>query len=132
MMGDDDSSDRLQVLLAQECTSYMTRDYLITRETVEAIDDDSSYEPSTSSRPGTKKRKFLPVTPQISGRECNSQMKNTSKKYKGDTLGVQASDDQVHELRRMKHWREKMCEWAYQGKQKVTDEQNGTPMNLKV
>jgi hypothetical protein len=117
-MVDDYLSDRFQVLLAQECTTYMTSDYLAEKrfeeENVVAVLSNDHNHGSSSVR-GTKKRRLLPCT-------SPQQTNNTFRSLEGvsNSTNVYAiagtTDDEEYESRRRKFWREKMCEWAYQGK----------------
>jgi hypothetical protein len=115
----DDASERLQVLLSQECTTYKTSDYLTniheTEEVGSAAVPTSDSHSHVSSQCGTKKRKMLP------NGDGNCIHRGTA----SSSLETMGNDEQVHsshdekeheELRRRKHWREKMCEWAYQGR----------------
>jgi septum formation topological specificity factor MinE len=83
-----DASERLQVLLSQEASIYRTSDYLA-RMQLQAKMDDTSANDSPS-----KKRKSIDEDVQSSHSNGNGTSSTTINK----------------------HWREKICEWAYQGK----------------
>ena len=95
-----DVSERLDVLLTQEECIYKTSDYLArktrARETEELKEKDAKlFEEEAFSTPTSKKRKCL------SGKvlDCSFDDDDPS------------SSDQLSML-----WREKICQWAYEGK----------------
>ena len=101
-----DASERLQVLLRQEATIYMTSDYL-SRMQKGKPQDVEQLEPSpedNASSPGSpnKKRKSL----SSHNGSCPSDPAPP-----GQSSADGSSNSQIN-----KHWREKICEWAYQGK----------------
>jgi len=99
-----DASERLQVLLTQEATFYKTSDYLSRMQSGKPIGPDSihaSGEDSASS-PGSpnKKRKSLSSI-------SEETVKDPSPPGNSSVDG--SSNSHIN-----KHWREKICEWAYQ------------------
>lgn len=114
-----DASERLQVLLRQEST-YQASDYL-TRMRLQAEGEDvmdfpeeeDLHEETSSS--GSKKRSTcsssLPESPKPPKR-LNSGSTGAGRTTGNDSsASASASSNQIN-----KHWREKICEWAYQGK----------------
>jgi hypothetical protein len=116
-----DASERLQVLLQQEST-YRTSDYLTRMQLQAATEEEElmdnpeeNLQPQHQQPSGSKKRSTcsssLPESPKPpkrlnSGSEgCSGAAKN------GSGASASASSNQIN-----KHWREKICEWAYQGK----------------
>ena len=94
-----DVSERLDVLLTQEECIYKTSDYLArltrARETEELKEKDAKlFEEEAFSTPIPKKRKCL------SGKVLDCSFDDDS-----------SSSDQLSML-----WREKICQWAYEGK----------------
>jgi hypothetical protein len=106
-----DASERLQVLLSQEEVVYKTSDYLAKMNTQAqqqlngACDTTRSISPSSSTSP--KKRKSCD-----DGDVCaDEQSPPSTRSSPGDDDDEGTSSTQIN-----KHWREKICEWAYQGK----------------
>src|SRR6056300_765322 len=95
-----DAIERLSVLLTQEDASYKTLDYLSRLRQVakdDLAEDGELMEDGRSSPPSPKKRKgddgeYTELT--ADGEQCRG-----------------SSPSLIN-----KHWREKICEWAYQGK----------------
>jgi hypothetical protein len=108
-----DASERLQVLLTQEERIYKTSDYL-TRLQSPNYDDCRSMFTPTSSPSSPKKRKSLDGgimdgedQEESTERQCHSAAAAAT-----DCEGSEGSaTSQIN-----KHWREKICEWAYQGR----------------
>ena len=101
-----DASERLQVLLRQEATIYMTSDYL-SRMQKGRPQDAEQLVPSpedNASSPGSpnKKRKSL---------SCHNETSPSDPTPPGQPSADGSSNSHIN-----KHWREKICEWAYQGK----------------
>lgn len=118
-----DAGERLQVLLTQEATNYKTCDYLSrmqglakAQETVIAAaaggDNMSSSEPSSP-----KKRKSwddLTSADQFDSHhteQCRRTASTTCASSAG-AASVGSSSSTTSQIN--KHWREKICEWAYQ------------------
>jgi hypothetical protein len=107
-----DASERLQVLLTQEERIYKTSDYLTRLQGIEPCLVQSTSNPK-SSPSSPKKRKSLDDDgmdgedqEDSTDRECQAAATVTS--APGASEG--SSNSQIN-----KHWREKICEWAYQG-----------------
>ena len=103
-----DAAERLQVLLSQEERIYRTSDYLNRIVT------------------DVQMHVVLPVCPATS-EDCDSSPESPSKKRKSLASFTETdahlvdpplpgNSDPSANTRINKHWREKICEWAYQGK----------------
>ena len=106
-----DASERLQVLLSQEEVIYKTSDYLARMQS-QALQHDSrvmdttiSGSSSSSSSTSPKKRKSCDDD------VCVGEQQPIARKD-----GSADDDDGTSSTQINKHWREKICEWAYQGK----------------
>lgn len=101
-----DASERLQVLLKQEATIYVTSDYLSRMQSTKPMDADDTVpsDEDSESSPGSpnKKRKSL---------SCLEETITNNPSPPGQTSADGSANSQIN-----KHWREKICEWAYQGK----------------
>jgi len=102
-----DATERLQVLLLQEATIYRTSDYLtriLKDAAIEASLGASSVSDDCGSCPESpsKKRKSQDSSAQ-------SDVAQTNPHY--NTKSDESSYSGINT-----HWREKICEWAYQGK----------------
>ena len=102
-----DAPERLQVLLKQEVTFYQTTDYLtrmqVERETARLQSSSplaGSIEDETLS-PNKKRKSIGNETQDSPNKHCASSPSGPP----------DPSNSQIN-----KHWREKICEWAYQGK----------------
>ena len=108
-----DASERLMVLLDQEATSYRTSDYIPRLQQCVDSSDADPREPSDvadESAPETpsKKRK----SPLCSAEDSNHRKSfQSGQAAPGGSSADISSNSQIN-----KHWREKICEWAYQGK----------------
>jgi hypothetical protein len=107
-----DANERLQVLLTQEETIYRTSDYLTRMQhDFSAMDADATVPSDDNNElsPGSpnKKRKSLTNSGDTST-GSSSPLQNGEAGHKS---GDSNSNSQIN-----KHWREKICEWAYQGK----------------
>jgi hypothetical protein len=101
-----DASERLQVLLTQEDRIYRTKDYISRmQQCVDLMDADAPVSSDDGSSPESpsKKRKSPVSIPD------NSPNRESLQPGANSTDG--SSNSQIN-----KHWREKICEWAYQGK----------------
>jgi len=109
-----DASERLQVLLSQEENIYKTSDYLarmqIESPTVEPETDTPVSNGDGSFSPNSKKRKAM------SRVEEPTQLSLQGGKEDSSVVSEGSSASQIN-----KHWREKICEWAYQGKLAITN-----------
>ena len=88
-----DASERLQVLLSQEASIYKTTDYLSRMQLQAKMEAGGSTVDSPS-----KKRKS------IDGETVHKS-----------SPSVASDGDGTSSTTINKHWREKICEWAYQG-----------------
>jgi hypothetical protein len=117
-----DAAERLQVLLTQEATFYATSDYLARMQ--EARDVPLLITPKNGSddaeedlQPGSKKRKSLGSTENESGHSSDSSTTpGPGKRTHTEPSPGPSSEGSSSQIN--KHWREKICEWAYQGKGK--------------
>lgn len=95
-----DASERLQVLLSQEEVIYKTSDYLARMQSQQTSDATTS---SSSSSNSPKKRKSCE----------DDQQRSSAAAHAG--AGDDGDEDGTSSSQINKHWREKICEWAYQG-----------------
>ena len=93
-----DAAERLEVLLKQEEDHYLTSDYL-SKIHLKDVDDERDEPVSPSSN---KKRKAL---------------SGTVDNLNETPLSNPAHPEESATSQINKQWREKICEWAYQGKQ---------------
>jgi hypothetical protein len=112
-----DASERLLVLLTQEATFYRTSDYLTRMQS----------EPEQSSKPTpmlssscsdtevspSKKRKSL-LCENDDMDSLDSSPESPPKRLNSGAASTTSSEGSSSQIN--KHWREKICEWAYQGK----------------
>lgn len=107
-----DASERLQVLLDQEATKYVTKDYIsrmqqcvisMDADAPVPSDDTDDFSPESPS----KKRK----SPLSSPDDYSTNRESTQGQAAPGESSADGSSAQIN-----KHWREKICEWAYQGK----------------
>lgn len=89
-----DATERLKVLLTQENDFYMTSDYLPRMQNLA----------KRNERPfGTSEDDAIPPSPKKrKAEDCKEEEPTRSEMAVSNTIN--------------KHWREKICEWAYQGK----------------
>jgi hypothetical protein len=114
-----DAAERLQVLLTQEATFYATSDYLGRMQAAPVapllVTPKNVSNAQEELQPGSKKRKSLGSTEHESGHSSDSStMPGPGKRTHTETSQVQSSEGSSSQIN--KHWREKICEWAYQGK----------------
>ena len=102
-------TERLQVLLAQDATHYRTTDYL---SRMQADRDAADQRDQDASLPGSKRRKSTANTNDLPS-SSNPDNNGESSSSNGSSCNSSASASSSHIN---KHWREKICEWAYQGK----------------
>jgi hypothetical protein len=121
-----DASERLQVLLTQEANNYRTSDYLTRMQLgsrlmdadIDAPSDDESSPPSPS-----KKRKSLSSLEHVAQ---PASVQEAAVRSEEKTCGSDAtSSTQIN-----KHWREKICEWAYQGEFRNIDRPKRAPATV--
>ena len=98
-----DAAERLEVLLQQEASHYLTEDYL-SKIRIKEVVDEGDVSPSSN-----KKRKSL------SGAVDN----NIDETPLGATVPNQGGGEESLSSQINKQWREKICEWAYQGRYRV-------------
>ncbi|KAG7355418.1 cyclin-like protein [Nitzschia inconspicua] len=104
-----DASERLQILLTQEEVIYKTSDYLA-RMNLESVHRCSaSFSSSSSTSP--KKRKSCEDDVYEDEQESSSSSCVSPRCRDNDQVGDEegTTSTQIN-----KHWREKICEWAYQ------------------
>jgi hypothetical protein len=97
-----DAAERLEVLLKQETSHYLTFDYL------SRMRSDPTAGKRDAAASGSKKRKSL-----FDEEANNSKASPTA----SNGTGVNAGCDESAASQISKQWREKICEWAYQGKE---------------
>jgi hypothetical protein len=102
----EDASESLHVLLSQEKLVYETSDYLAKIHCQEQIHGTSVMDTSSSSSSShsPKKRKSYDDDVNVVD-QPGSVVNNDSREDDEGTSSTQIN----------KHWREKICEWAYQG-----------------
>ena len=115
-------TERLQVLLSQEANHYRTTDYLtrmqVDRENV-GSSPSSNGEPvgadgNNEALPDSKRRKSAAVA---NGDSPSSHAPSRNGDSSTSSLAGQSIDGSAASASHInKHWREKICEWAYQGK----------------
>lgn len=107
-----DASERLEVLLTQEEYIYKTADYLTKLQATEAGVVDATFDPK-SSPSSPKKRKSL----DDDGMDCEDQEDSTDREFQAAATATSTSgaSESSSNSQMNKHWREKICEWAYQG-----------------
>ena len=117
-----DASERLQVLLTQESTFYKTSDYLTRMQSdrlLEAKRDNATTRCSNaeaSNPTSTKKRKsLLSACEDDHSSDACTGSPGSPKRHNSGSSATSGSDGSSPSLIN-KHWREKICEWAYQGK----------------
>ena len=118
-----DAGERLQVLLTQEATNYQTCDYLSrmqgTAKAQETVIEPASTADQYSSEPSSpKKRKSLGDLTSID--HADSQHTEQCRRTASTTCassagGASVGSSSTSSSQINKHWREKICEWAYQG-----------------
>ena len=137
-----DAGERLQVLLRQEATNYQTCDYLSRMQGLvkaqenflEAVSE-AGHESSSSDPSSPKKRKSwedLTSVSQSDASQHTEQCRRTASttcasSAGGASVGSSSTTSQIN-----KHWREKICEWAYQGTSSESKERNRNldPLNI--
>jgi hypothetical protein len=103
-----DASERLEVLLTQEEWIYKTTEY-ITR--LQELEPNLANPKSSPSSP--KKRKSLDddgVEGEDQEVSSHSECRTRTSVTNSSGASEGSSNSQIN-----KHWREKICEWAYQG-----------------
>lgn len=119
-----DAGERLQVLLRQEATNYLTCDYLsrmqgLAKAEETVIEAASTADHQSSSDPSSpKKRKSWEDLTSVNQTESQhtEQCRRTASTTCASSAGaasVGSSNSSTSQIN--KHWREKICEWAYQG-----------------
>lgn len=108
-----DASERLQVILVQEEKNYKTSDYMTRMQGASEgnnAEKRASSSPMDESSPSpSKKRKSLSCLEEAFAEESSFQNGRNNDSQSNDD-GDGSSTSQIN-----KHWREKICEWAYQG-----------------
>ena len=114
------SSERLEVLLSKESTTYRTTDYLKSSTPDIGDDDDScAVDDSSSSVAGSSgtndEADFRDSEMTVDNDDpCQHEAKKRKLKQ-GDLPCPTTSIAAMDEAERRQMWREKLCEWAYQG-----------------
>jgi hypothetical protein len=108
-----DASERLQVLLTQEENIYKTSDYMtrmqMGSQLMKADRGALSTNGDESSPPSAKKRKSWASLEEAAQQSSCHGTQTIDGESTCDSDGYSTSHIN-------KHWREKICEWAYQGK----------------
>lgn len=117
-----DAGERLQVLLAQEAANYQTCDYLSrmqgiakAQETVMEVASTADQYSSDSSSP--KKRKSwgdLTAAGNADSQHTEQCRRTASTTCASSAGGASDGSSSTSTSQINKHWREKICEWAYQ------------------
>jgi hypothetical protein len=110
-----DASERLQVLLTQEENIYKTSDYMTRMKMGSQLMKTDRGAPSTtngdeSSPPSAKKKRKSWSSQEEAAQQSSCQGTQIS------DMGSTCDSDGYSTSHINKHWREKICEWAYQGK----------------
>jgi hypothetical protein len=125
-----DALDRLQVLLTQEATHYVTLDYLNRwpKQTSSSPRNPTSASAVSSisnsnTSPNSKKRRksllanndkhFISTFYTCDSNESSPKRHKNGSAFTADSgqKGPSSSSESMN-----KHWRENICEWSYQGK----------------
>jgi hypothetical protein len=115
-----DASERLQVLLTQEATFYKTSDYLtrMQSEPEQSSEPTPMFSSSSSDAEASslnKKRKSLLCTNEdMNDVDTSPESPKAPKRINSGAASTTSSEESSSQIN--KHWREKICEWAYQGK----------------
>ena len=118
-----DAGERLQVLLRQEATNYQTCDYLSRMQGIakaqETVIEVASTADQYSSDPSSpKKRKSwgdLTAADNDESHHAEQCRRTTSTTCASSAGGASVGSSSTSTSQINKHWREKICEWAYQG-----------------
>lgn len=97
-----DTTERLQVLLSQEEAVYKTSDYLVRMNRKQQQPETGR---SCSSSPNTPKKR----------KSCDDDLYAEEQSSLSNAPEGRVEDDGSASTQINKHWREKICEWAYQG-----------------
>ncbi len=121
-----DAGERLQVLLTQEATNYQTCDYLSrmqglakAQETViEAASEVGQLSPTDPSTSPKKRKSWgdLSSADHSDSQHTESCRRTASTTCASSAGGASVASSSSGTSQINKHWREKICEWAYQGK----------------
>lgn len=118
-----DAGERLQVLLRQEATNYQTCDYLSRMQGLakaQEIEAGSTADHQCTTDPSSSPKKRKSWDDLTSVDEPNSQHTEQCRRTASTTCASSAGGASVGSASSgtsqiNKHWREKICEWAYQG-----------------
>ena len=127
MVDNTTCTERLHVLLTQEATHYRTTDYLTRMQADRENTHLSNLTAGVDQEdlPGTKRRKSAATTtnstddlPSSNPEQATSNGENNRQRNNiGASFSTNGrSDGSSSSPHINKHWREKICEWAYQGK----------------
>lgn len=119
-----DAGERLAVLLKQESTNYRTCDYLSrmqgllkAQETVIEAASEVGQECSSDPSSSPKKRKSWGdlTSAETYDSEHTESCRRTASTTCASSAGASVGSSSSGASQINKHWREKICEWAYQG-----------------
>ena len=119
-----DAGERLAVLLKQESTNYRTCDYLSrmqgllkAQETVVEAASEVGQECSSDPSSSPKKRKSWGdlTSAETYDSEHTESCRRTASTTCASSAGASVGSSSSGASQINKHWREKICEWAYQG-----------------
>jgi hypothetical protein len=99
-----DANERLQVLLSQEEAVYKTSDYLV-RMNGKQQQSETGRSFSSPNTPNTPKKR----------KSCDDDLYAEEQSSLSNAPEGRVEDDGSASTQINKHWREKICEWAYQG-----------------
>ena len=111
----DESVNQLRVILAKERTSYATGDYL---NLMEIQDEDGGKGVSMDTK-GKRPETSWPLTKKRKLHDLRKGNDIEEKVFRGTEANTEAHSSDVRKPLMRKSWREKMCEWAYQGKKRM-------------
>lgn len=101
-----DATERLQVLLSQEEAVYKTSDYLVRMNAKQQQSETRRSSSTSPNAPNTPKKR----------KTCDDDLSREELSYAvSDAPEGRFEDDGSASTQINKHWREKICEWAYQG-----------------
>jgi hypothetical protein len=120
-----DASERLQVLLTQEATFYQTSDYLTRMQSEPEQSSEptpmfsSSSSDTEATSPNKKRKSLLCANEDMDSLDRSPESPKAPKRINSGAVSTTSSEGSSSQIN--KHWREKICEWAYQGKRGSMD-----------
>lgn len=115
-----DATERLQVILTQEATFYKTSDYLTRMQSEPEQSSEptlifsSSSSDAEATSPNRKRKSLLCTDEELHSFDGSPESPKAPKRINSGAASTTSSEGSSSQIN--KHWREKICEWAYQGK----------------